>query len=534
MPMKTDLPLELTPLSFLQSFIVQCIKIGGRLNSEPWDGTSANAYIEQLGLSASRCFEEVSKKQLGYEGKICADQYADLIVNLKNQIGGKFSRASSAPGVVSVVNKRCPFGDVVKEAPELCRMTASVLGAIAARNFGYAKVFLDKRIALCEDMCEVFIYTNQKVAKGQPGDEYRSKGNRIISKNASAAVISRVEERIKQVWCLGDGRKHNTKKYKPKIIAESQSMRAALEAVEIVAPTSAIVMITGETGVGKGVIASAVHAMSNRWSRQFVVVNCGAIPENLVESALFGHEKGAFTGAYNVHQGFFERAEKGTLFLDEINSLPVPAQARLLRVLHDGQFERVGGKQTMHSDVRIIAASNQPLEKLVRSGELREDLYYRLNVVPIHIPPLRERKEDLTALVNYLLKKHSAKYKVPEKVLGEEAWRSILLYDWPGNLRELENILERAFLFSPSSVIEAIDTPLTSSQKGKDQHKTHFTFRELKKKAAMEVEVRFIEDALVRNHGNVSAVARDMGISPRAVHMKLKTYGLDAMPYRKP
>lgn len=532
--MKADLPLKLTPLSFLQSFIVQCMKVGGRISCEPCDSTSTNAYIEHLGLSASRCFEEVSKKQLGYRGKICTDQYADLIVNLKNQIGGEFSRASSAPGVVSVVNKRCPFGEVVKEAPELCRMTASVLGGIAARNFGYAKVFLERRIAMRDDMCEVFVYTNRQVAMGQPGDEYQSKGSRVVSKTASAAVISRVEERIKQVWCLGDNGRHKAQKNKPKIIAESQAMRAALEAVEIVAPTSAIVMITGETGVGKGVIARAVHAMSDRWSRRFVVVNCGAIPENLVESALFGHEKGAFTGAYNVHHGFFERAEKGTLFLDEINSLPVSAQARLLRVLQDGEFERVGGKQTMRADVRVIAASNQRLEKLVRSGEFREDLYYRLNVVPIHIPPLRERREDLTALVNYLLKKHAEKYKVSGKTLGEEAWWSILLYEWPGNLRELENVLERAFLFSSSSVIEAVDAPLFATQAGEDGQKANATIRELKKKAAMEVEIRFIQDALVRFQGNVSAVARDMGISSRAVYMKLKRYGLDAMSYRRP
>ncbi len=504
--------------------------MGGRISHESSD--DANAYIEHLGLSASRCFEEVSKNQLGYQGKICADQYADLIVNLKNQIGGQFSQTSSSPGVVRVVNKCCPFGEVVKEAPELCRMTASVLGGIAARNFGYAKVYLDKRIAMGEEMCEILVYTNRRAARDQPGDEYHSEGNRIISKTASAAVISRVEERINQAWCLGDEKRTNAQKNKPRIIAESQAMRVALEAVEIVAPTLAIVMVTGETGVGKGVIARAVHAMSNRWAQQFVVVNCGAIPENLVETALFGHEKGAFTGAYNIHHGFFDRAEQGTLFLDEINSLPISAQARLLRVLQDGEFERVGGKQTMYANVRIIAASNQRLEELVRSGEFREDLYYRLNVVPIHIPPLRERREDLTALVHYLLKKNSEKYKVPSKTLGEEAWWSIMAYDWPGNLRELENVLERAFLFSPTSIIETVDAPLIATQQREYGQKTVSTIQALKKKAAMEVEVRFIKDALARFQGNVNAVARDMGISPRAVYMKLKTHDLDAMSYR--
>ncbi|HDH07854.1 MAG TPA: sigma-54-dependent Fis family transcriptional regulator [Gammaproteobacteria bacterium] len=507
------------------------MKVGGRLSCESCDGTQA--YIEHLGLSASRCFEEVSKKQLGYQGKICTDQYANLIVNLKNQIGGQFSRASSIPGVVRVINKRCPFGEIVKEAPELCRMTASVLGGIAARNFGYAKVHLDKRIAMSEGRCEILVYTNHQVARDQPGDEYHSEGDLIISKTASAAIISRVEEQIKQAWCRGDREKNNAQKNKPKIIAESQAMRTALEAVEIVAPTLATVMITGETGVGKGVIAHAVHAMSNRGARQLVVVNCGAISENLVESALFGHEKGAFTGAHNVHHGFFDRAEKGTLFLDEINSLPVAAQARLLRVLQNGEFERVGGKQAFYADVRIIAASNQRLEKLVQSGEFREDLYYRLNVLPIHVPPLRERREDLTALVNYLLKKYSEKYKTPGKTLGEEAWWSIMSYDWPGNIRELKNVLERAFLFSPTSVIKTIDLPLMATQQGEYGQKTTSTIRELKKKAAMDVEVRSIRDALVRFQGNVRAVAHEMGISPRAVYMKLKTHGLDAMSYRK-
>jgi DNA-binding NtrC family response regulator len=308
-------------------------------------------------------------------------------------------------------------------------------------------------------------------------------------------------------------------------------MRAALEAVEIVAPTPATVLITGETGVGKEVIARAIHAMSDRGQHEFVAVNCGAIPENLIESALFGHEKGAFTGAYNVHHGYFERADRGTLLLDEIDSLPVSAQVRLLRVLQEGEFERVGGRQTLQTGARIIAASNQDLEAVVERSRFRRDLFYRLKVVPIHVPPLRERADDIPPLVRHFLSRLAEKYPSTHKVLGEKAWAKVLGYDWPGNLRELENVLERAFLFARGSVIEQIDLP--QPQSGYPGPGDERTLRELRQEAARKAETKVMMQALKKYDGNVSAVARSMGITPRAVHMRLKSLGINAAAYRQ-
>lgn len=307
-------------------------------------------------------------------------------------------------------------------------------------------------------------------------------------------------------------------------------MRKALEAVEIVSPTPATVLITGETGVGKEVIARAIHAMSKRMEHEFIAVNCGAMPENLIESALFGHEKGAFTGAYNVHNGFFERASQGTLFLDEIDSLPISSQARLLRVLQEGEFERVGGRQTLQTDARIIAASNKNLEEEVDSGRFRHDLYYRLNVVPIHIPPLRERMDDIPPLVQHFLARLSDKYQIPDKILNKQSWSKILKYNWPGNLRELENVLERSFLFAPGAIIETIELPQSGSEAKAINEQSDL--RKARQQASREAESRLMVQALKQCHGNVSAVARSMGITPRAVHLRLKSLGISASRYR--
>ena len=250
---------------------------------------------------------------------------------------------------------------------------------------------------------------------------------------------------------------------------------------------------------------------------------------------LFGHEKGAFTGAYNVHHGLFERADRGTLFLDEIDSLPVAAQAKLLRALQEGEFERVGGRQTLRADVRIIAATNSDIEPLVEAGAFRRDLYYRLNVVPIWIPPLRERRDDLNALVHHLLRRIADRYGGSRKVLGERAWQHVNGYDWPGNIRELENVLERAFLFARSTVIDSLPLPrdklvgLSTSVAG-----TGASLRTLTKQAAADAEKALIRAALAHTRGNVSAVAREMGISPRAVHQKLRKHAIDPGQFRAP
>ncbi len=354
----------------------------------------------------------------------------------------------------------------------------------------------------------------------------------MVAKSAAAGVAVRLEEGLQKSWChthQADAKK------RPKtfVVAESAAMRKIFQSIELFAPTDASVQIFGETGVGKEWVARATHALSERWEQPFIAVNCGAIPENLIESALFGHEKGAFTGAYNVHHGYFERADKGTLFLDEIDSLPVSAQARLLRVLQEGEFERVGGRQTLKSDVRTISACNRSIETLVASGEFRQDLFYRLSVIPIHIPPLRERPEDLSALVNHFLRKLADKYKRKPKVLSESSWLKAMAYSWPGNVRELENILERAFLFTPGPVIATLDIADEGESDDPGVAASAFDLRTVKKNATMEVERKIIHAGLNRFAGNVSKVARSMGITPRAVHQKLKSHGIDPSVYRR-
>lgn len=524
----SDKPLN--PISFLQAFITQSLKVGAHHCASPEAGM--RQYIEQVGLVASPWLEDCARTGLGYRGDIRPEQYADVIINIKNQIGGNFSRASSEPGTVRLVNTRCPFGDSVRAAPELCRMTASVFGGIAARNFGYAKVELRKRIATNDDCCDVCIHIDRSTAADRPGDEYRCDGDTIVSRSESAEVRARIEAKLREAWCpVTAENEQEQPRLPPSVVAESPVMRTALQAVEVVAPTCATVLVTGETGVGKEVIARAIHAMSPRSARDLLAVNCGAIPENLVESTLFGHEKGAFTDAYNVHHGYFERANGGTLFLDEIDCLPVSAQARLLRVLQDGQFERVGGRHTLYTDVRIVAASNQDLERAVEEGRFRRDLFYRLNVVPIRLPPLRERIDDLSPLVNHFLGRLAAKYGTPLKALNDKAWSAVLSYHWPGNLRELENVLERAFLFARGPVIEHIEVDgaqLVAPRAGDDSLKAQ------RQRALREAEADFIVDALKRFNGNVTAVARAMDITPRAVHMKLKALGISAAAYRPP
>jgi two-component system, NtrC family, response regulator AtoC len=526
MPDVPHAPPSLSPTGFLQTFIVQSIQAAsqvGRLGTD-----KRMRYIEHLGLAAASCLESACRTRyaLSPDAPLDRDQYADLIVGIKNQIGGDFARAASGPGTIRVTSRRCPFGDAVREAPELCRMTSSVFGAIAARNFGYAKVELRKRIATNDGMCEVCVHTDREQAQHQSGDEYRFDNDQVSSRLAGSDT-AQLQRRLRRAWCADQNEASDDAGSATDIVAESPAMRDALDAVAIVAPTTASVLISGETGVGKEIIARTVHALSERSSQPFVTINCGAIPDGLVESELFGHERGAFTGAYHVHHGYFERADRGTLFLDEVNSLPPAAQVRLLRVLQEGEFERVGGSRPLRVDVRVLAASNQDMDALIQDGGFRQDLYYRLNVVPIHLPPLRERPDDLSALVSHLLTRLAAKYQCPDKVLSPKAWREVVSYHWPGNVRELENLLERAFLFARGEVIEQV-VASAAPDSGSDGE----SLRELKRKAAAAAESHAITDSLRRYGGQVRAVARELGVTPRAIHQKVKSYGIEVDKYR--
>lgn len=522
---------HLNPIAFLQTFVSKSIEAGEKLGCSKCNGNSRLNHIERLGLDASSCFEAAYRHEAGLDGALNHDKYADMIVEIKNKIGGNFSRASSEPGMVCVVNTRCPFGEAVMQAPELCRMTSSVFGGIAARNFGYAKVILDKRIAVGDGMCEVRIYTDIKKAAAFEGDEYRREQEIIRGRLASAKASIAIGKQDREAWCAVPSNKSGDVSRLP-FVAKSSVMLKVLETVEVAGPTTATVLITGETGVGKEIVARRIHVMSERWNKSFVAVNCGAIPDNLVESVLFGHERGAFTGAYEVHHGLFERAEGGSLFLDEIDSLPLATQARLLRVLQNGEFERVGGKQSLSANVRVIAAAGTRLEKLISERTFREDLYYRLNVIPINLPPLRERREDILPLVNHILAQLSGKYDKTVKTLGQDVIERLMGYSWPGNVREMENVLERAFLFSPGSVISEVQLPQIDSIVPVGHEPLGQSLKEAKRCASEQVESLILKQALARFQGNVSEVAKSLGVTPRAVHQKLNSHNIDPNTYR--
>jgi two-component system NtrC family response regulator len=304
------------------------------------------------------------------------------------------------------------------------------------------------------------------------------------------------------------------------IIGESGRMLDVISLVRRVAPSEATVLIRGESGTGKELIAKAIHFASPRASGPLVKVNCAALPENLLESELFGHEKGAFTGALNSRQGRFELANGGTLFLDEIGDLPLHLQAKLLRVLQEREFEKVGSSRPVKVDVRILAASHRPLEALIKAGQLREDLYYRLNVVTILIPPLRERRSDLAPLIDHFLRLFAEKNGKTIRGLTHEARDILLRYDYPGNVRELENLIERAVVLTRDDVIGSGDLPLTvQNPEVEGDRETNLTV------AVEALERHMIKETLARSDGVQTRAAELLGISERGLRYKLIKYG---------
>ena len=305
------------------------------------------------------------------------------------------------------------------------------------------------------------------------------------------------------------------------IIGESGAMLEVLSIVRRVAPSEATVLIRGESGTGKELIAKAIHFGSPRARGPLVKVNCAALPEALLESELFGHEKGAFTGALTSRQGRFELANGGTIFLDEIGDLPLHLQAKLLRVLQEREFEKVGSSRPVRVNVRIMAASHRPLEDLIKAGQLREDLYYRLNVVTIFIPPLRERRSDVALLLDHFLRQYAEKNGKTIRGLTPEGRDILLRYDYPGNVRELENIIERAVVLTRDDVIGSGDLPLTVQEPevADGDRETNLT-------AAVEaLERRMIRDALARSDGIQTRAAELLGMGERALRYKLTKYG---------
>lgn len=511
---------NLTPDEFLQTFIDEARRIA------PFASCSTlQSFIQQVVFKSSACMEEKYRAVETLTGPLTPAQYAELIVSLKNSIGGDFHVVSSNRQQVQIHTNRCPFGNLAHTAPGLCHMTSSVFGGVAARNFGYAKVELQRRIALGSDGCDICIHLDPTSAEAALGDEYFSDGHQVIAEVRAPDELQRtIEQRLHALWTReSSSRELELASERPRLVAESAPMRSLLRAVEKIADTRASVLLVGETGVGKEIIAKSIHGMSSRLHKPFVALNCGSLPAELVESELFGHEQGAFTDAKHQRQGRFEIADGGTLFLDEVDSLSPKAQVSLLRVLQEGRFERVGGHQPITCDVRVIAASNRDLLQLAEQGVFRMDLYFRLNVVPLHIPPLRERRADIAPLVKMLLQRFCERYQSTVKEVSPAAMRILEEYHWPGNVRELENVLERSFLFAEDQIIRRISLDLVPPVWSHAD--SNVDLRELKKKAADEVERRVLQELFDQKDGDVSAIAEALGMTPRAVYQKLSYHG---------
>lgn len=308
------------------------------------------------------------------------------------------------------------------------------------------------------------------------------------------------------------------------IITVNPAMKKILSKVKAVAPTDSTIFISGESGTGKELIASAIHRLSNRKDRAFIPVNCGAIPENLLESELFGHVKGAFTGAIYDKKGLIEQADGGTLFLDEIGEASPGVQVRLLRFLENGEIRRVGGVKVNHADVRLVTATNQDLEEAVRNGKFREDLFFRVHVIPFYLPPLRERKEDIPVLAHYFMKKYGTRFHKPLKYIDPDVFNILLTHPWKGNIRELENVMEYACTFAvpPKITVEnlphSLEKPIWQKTGKNDIDRDSGTLR--------EVEKSYILHVLEKNNWHQKKSCEILGISKTTLYRRLKEYGV--------
>ncbi len=319
------------------------------------------------------------------------------------------------------------------------------------------------------------------------------------------------------------------------IIGESAAIQQVHRLIDKVAPTDVTVLITGKSGTGKELAARTIHALSSRSDGPYVTMNCAAIPKDLVESELFGHEKGAFTGASSQRQGKFELAHGGTLFLDEIADMSLETQAKILRVLEDKSFTRLGGKHVFHADVRLISATNKDLEQEIQRGTFRQDLYFRLKVIEIKLPRLAERREDIPLLAHHYLLQFAERHQKPVQQISREAMRLLVHYDWPGNVRELIHVLEQAVVLSDQELLTPEDLPIEPAESEASPESLELgehSFTEMKEQMVYRFERKLIEQALESSHGNVSQAARLLKMKRQFLQAKIKSLGIDTGLYR--
>ncbi|MCX7823151.1 MAG: sigma-54 dependent transcriptional regulator [Syntrophobacterales bacterium] len=325
------------------------------------------------------------------------------------------------------------------------------------------------------------------------------------------------------------------------IVGASASIRRVFDAIRMVAPTDVTVLIRGESGTGKELVARAIHELSDRRDGPFIPVNCPAVPDQILESELFGYKKGAFTHAVQDRKGLFQEAQKGTIFLDEIGDIPMNIQTKLLRVLQEKEIKPLGDTRTVKVDVRVVASTNQDLEKKIAEGTFREDLFYRLNVVPIFVPPLRERREDIPLLTEHFLKKYAKKFNKPVKTISSEAMKLLMNREWKGNVRELENTIMRGILFSLNEELSPDDLSLetrenskVSQSRGRYSYEVNnFSYREAKERVLQEFHTQFFGQLLSTTGGNISQAAKLCGLERQALQYILKRYGIQADRYRR-
>jgi Nif-specific regulatory protein len=354
----------------------------------------------------------------------------------------------------------------------------------------------------------------------------------IVAAMMAQAVELYLVENVEKVSLMNENRRLQTAlkdRFRPSnIIGNSKGMLEVYALIEKVAKTKTTVLILGESGVGKELVANAIHYSGIGQEAPLVQFNCAAIPENLVESELFGHEKGSFTGATNFRKGRFEEADGGTIFLDEIGDLPLPAQAKLLRVLQEKTLERVGGNRPIKVDIRIVAATNRDLSAMVNNREFREDLFYRLDVFPITIPPLRERGSDVIALADFFVSRYAKECHKDVKRISTPALNMLMSYHWPGNVRELENVIERATILSEGGVIHGYDLPpsLQTPVLSGTVQKGGLTAR------LGAIEYEMIVDALKTKEGNMTEAARELGLTRRILTLRMQKYGISYKDYR--
>lgn len=342
--------------------------------------------------------------------------------------------------------------------------------------------------------------------------------NRVVVSVENALERNRLERQVRELSNRLDPERQ--------LIGNSPSMRQLKDELKLAARAESRILITGENGTGKELVARRVHGLSRRRSRAFVEVNCAAIPEELIESELFGHIKGAFTGASENRRGRFEQADGGTLFLDEIADMSLNTQAKVLRVLEEQRFERVGGSEPIEVDVRVLAATNKNLEEVeLPAGRFREDLYFRLAVIPLHVPALRDRREDIPALIDHFLERFAAEAGRRPKTVDPQALERLVAYSWPGNVRELRNLSERLMIMAPGDVVMEADLP--PRVRGADAIAQVGNDYASLKEARETFERLYIERRLGAAGGNVSQAARDLGIDRRHLYRKLQAYGID-------